>query len=59
MNNIIGLNLPYTLGLSLTSTLIAWIIGNIVGLIAGFRPKPAPPRSWRASPFVFTLCPTS
>ena len=39
VNNIIGRNLPYTLGLSLTSTLIAWIIGNIVGLIAGFRPK--------------------
>lgn len=39
VNDIIGRNLPYTLGLSLTSTLIAWIIGNIVGLIAGFRPK--------------------
>ena len=39
VNNIIGRNLPYTLGLSLTSTLVAWIIGNIVGLLAGFRPK--------------------
>lgn len=29
--------LPYTVGLSLTSTLLAWIIGNIIGLLAGFR----------------------
>ncbi len=29
--------LPYTLGLSLTSTVLAWIIGNIIGLLAGFR----------------------
>ncbi len=35
--NIISRNLPYTLGLSLTSTLLAWIIGNFIGLLAGFR----------------------
>lgn len=29
--------LPYTVGLSLTSTLLAWIVGNIIGLLAGFR----------------------
>ena len=34
---IIATYLPYTLGLSLTSTIIAWIIGNIIGLLAGFR----------------------
>lgn len=28
--------LPYTLGLLLTSTIIAWIFGNLVGLLAGF-----------------------
>lgn len=28
--------LPWTLGLLLTSTIIAWIIGNAVGLVAGF-----------------------
>lgn len=35
--NIIALNLPYTLALSLTSTILAWIIGNFIGLLAGFR----------------------
>ena len=34
---IIGRNLPYTVGLSLFSTLLAWIIGNVIGLLAGFR----------------------
>src|SRR5699024_7539191 len=29
--------LPYTVGLSLTSTVLAWTIGNIIGLLAGFR----------------------
>lgn len=28
--------LPYTMGLLLTSTLIAWVLGNLVGLLAGF-----------------------
>jgi peptide/nickel transport system permease protein len=28
--------LPYTLGLLLTSTIIAWVLGNLVGLLAGF-----------------------
>lgn len=28
--------LPWTLGLLLTTTLIAWVIGNLVGLLAGF-----------------------
>lgn len=37
VGDIIGLYLPYTLGLSLTTTLFAWIIGNIIGLLAGFR----------------------
>ena len=29
--------LPYTVGLSLTTTILAWIIGNFIGLLAGFR----------------------
>lgn len=37
VTNIIGRNLPYTLGLSLISTLLAWAIGNFIGLLAGFR----------------------
>lgn len=37
VGDIIGLYLPYTLGLSLTTTLCAWVIGNIIGLLAGFR----------------------
>lgn len=37
VGEIIGKYLPYTLGLSLTATLISWIIGNFIGLLAGFR----------------------
>lgn len=37
VGEIIGMYLPYTLFLSLTTTIIAWIIGNIIGLLAGFR----------------------
>lgn len=28
--------LPYTMGLLLTSTLVSWVLGNLVGLLAGF-----------------------
>jgi peptide/nickel transport system permease protein len=35
----IGRALPWTFGLLLTSTLIAWFFGNLIGLIAGFRRK--------------------
>lgn len=34
---IISTYLPYTLSLSLTTTILAWVIGNIIGLQAGFR----------------------
>lgn len=37
VGEIIRTYLPYTLGLSLTTTVIAWIIGNLIGLRAGFR----------------------
>lgn len=30
--------LPWTFGLLLTSTLIAWVLGNFVGLLSGWRP---------------------
>ncbi len=35
--------MPYTLGLLVTSTVIAWVLGNLVGLLAGFfnNSKPA------------------
>lgn len=36
---IIATYLPYTLILSLTSTTLAWVIGNFIGLQAGFRKK--------------------
>lgn len=36
-SEIIMRNLPYTIGLVMTSTLLAWIIGNIIGVLAGFR----------------------
>lgn len=31
--------LPWTLGLLLTSTIIAWVLGNLVGLVAGYFHK--------------------
>ena len=34
---IIARYLPYTVGLSMTTTLLAWVIGNVIGLLAGFR----------------------
>lgn len=37
VGDIIGTYLPYTVGLSVVSTLLAWIIGNAIGLLAGFR----------------------
>ncbi|MEG0741666.1 MAG: ABC transporter permease [Clostridia bacterium] len=36
-SDIIATYLPYTVGLTLTATVLAWIIGNIIGLLAGFR----------------------
>ena len=37
VNDIIGRNLPYTMVLSLSATIIAWLFGNTIGLLAGFR----------------------
>ena len=37
VTSIIGRNLPYTLGLSLTSTLLGWVIGNFIGSLIGCR----------------------
>ena len=37
VGEIIGRFLPYTLFLSVTSVIIAWTIGNLIGLLAGFR----------------------
>lgn len=34
---IISTYLPYSFGLLLVSTILAWIIGNIIGLLAGFQ----------------------
>lgn len=37
VGDIIRTYLPYTLGLSLVTTTMAWLIGNFIGLQAGFR----------------------
>lgn len=37
VGDIIRTYLPYTLGLSLVTTIVAWLIGNFIGLQAGFR----------------------
>ena len=34
---IVGTYMPYTVGLCTVSTILAWIIGNAIGLLAGFR----------------------
>jgi len=34
---IIARNLPFTVGLSMITTVFAWIIGNTIGMLAGFR----------------------
>lgn len=39
VNELIGKALPWTVSLLLTSTLISWLIGNIVGLLIGYRPN--------------------
>jgi len=36
-SEIIARNMPYTLFLMLGSTILGWTIGNIIGLLAGFR----------------------
>lgn len=35
--DIIFRSLPYTMGLMLFSTVLAWILGNAIGMLAGFR----------------------
>lgn len=37
VKDIIGQALPYTAVLMLTTTILSWIIGNIIGLLAGFK----------------------
>jgi peptide/nickel transport system permease protein len=39
VRQLIGEALPWTFGLLLSSTLIAWMLGNFVGLLAGWRPN--------------------
>lgn len=39
VSQLIGQALPWTFGLLLSSTLIAWVLGNFVGLLAGWRPN--------------------
>ena len=38
VTELIGRALPWTVGLLLTSTFIAWLLGNIIGLLVGYRP---------------------
>ena len=37
VNEIVTMYLPYTAGLALTTTTLAWLLGNFIGLLAGFR----------------------
>lgn len=59
VGKIIGRYLPYTLMLCLTSTFIAWIVGNLIGLLAGFRKNKLHPRFWKQLQFLSTRFLTS
>ncbi len=37
VNELIGQALPWTVFLLLTSTIIAWVVGNFIGLLTGYR----------------------
>jgi peptide/nickel transport system permease protein len=37
VSRLVGQALPWTLGLLLTSSVIGWLLGNAIGLIAGYR----------------------
>ena len=39
VNELIGRALPWTLAVLLTSTIIAWIVGNTIGLLAGYKSR--------------------
>jgi peptide/nickel transport system permease protein len=39
VSSLIARAVPWTFGLLLSSTLIAWVLGNFVGLLAGWRPN--------------------
>ncbi|MEN4041617.1 MAG: ABC transporter permease [Anaerolineaceae bacterium] len=39
VTHLIGLALPWTLGLMITAVIISWIIGNILGALASYYPK--------------------
>jgi len=37
VNQLIKQSLPWTIGLLLTTTIISWIVGNLIGLVAGYK----------------------
>lgn len=39
VSEMIAISLPWTMGLLITSTLIAWVLGNAVGIVAGYFDK--------------------
>ena len=42
VNKLIGIALPWTLGLLVVTTLLSWTLGNIIGGLAGYYPR----RGW-------------
>ena len=39
VNELIRVSLPWTLGLLLTTTIISWTLGNLIGALAGYYPR--------------------
>ena len=59
VSTLIGNAVPWTLGLLLTSTVFAWVIGNLIGLLAGYRSDKATRGSSRRCPCSSTRSPTT
>jgi peptide/nickel transport system permease protein len=43
--------LPWTVGLLLTTTILAWVIGNILGAFAGYFPGNRWSQGWMPWPW--------
>ena len=56
VSTLIGNAVPWTLGLLLTSTVLAWVLGNLIGLLAGYRSNKATSRILEAvSMFLYPI----
>jgi peptide/nickel transport system permease protein len=57
VNELIGSALPWTLGLMLMSTIIAFVVGNLIGALMGWRATPGSVRLLLPATLAFTAVP--